>query len=63
MMQIIQRGKEEGHISNNLSPEAILLYIKMFRDVLNYPGLMLEENRQMQLDLSNLFFYGLVGRK
>lgn len=61
VMEIIEQGRREGYINNNISNETILFYMGMFWEVVNRPELFLEENKSIQLELSELFFYGIVG--
>ena len=61
VMEIIEQGRREGYINNNISNETILFFMGMFWEAVNRPELFLEENKSIQLELSELFFYGIVG--
>jgi predicted CopG family antitoxin len=64
MLELIQKGKAEGYIHHNISDEAILLYINMFRESKNSdPILKMEHNQQLYKDITTLFFYGLIGNR
>lgn len=62
MMALIEEGKRDGYVDPDLSDEAVLMFIQMFREFMQkeevYPHL-----QRMTGDLTKLFFYGLVGRK
>ena len=61
VMEIIEQGRKEGYINNNISDKTILFFMGMFWEAINHPELFLEENKSVQLELSELFFYGIVG--
>lgn len=62
MLELIQKGKTEGFIHHNISDEAILLYINMFRESKNSDSIIkMEHNQQLYKDITTLFFYGLIG--
>ncbi|WP_216830755.1 TetR/AcrR family transcriptional regulator [Alkalihalobacterium elongatum] len=60
--ELIEDGKKQGYIDQNLSHEAILFYIKMLKDYMQQ-----EEVYQKILplteDITNIFFYGICGKK
>lgn len=62
MMALIEEGKRDGYVDPDLSDEAVLMFIQMFREFMQkeevYPHL-----QRMTGDLTKLFFYGLVGSK
>lgn len=62
MMALIEEGKRDGYVDPDLSDEAVLMFIQMFREFMQkeevYPHL-----QKITGDLTKLFFYGLVGRK
>ena len=63
MLKLIERGKAEGYIHHNISNEAILLYINMFREGKHSDAfLSLEPKRHLFKELTTLFFYGLIGK-
>lgn len=64
MLELIQKGKTEGYIHHNISDEAILLYINMFRESKNSDSIIkMEHNQQLYKDITTLFFYGLIGNR
>jgi len=63
MLRLIEKGKEEGYIHHNISNEAILRYINMFRRGKNSDEFLdLKENKQLIKELATLFFYGVMGK-
>jgi len=62
LMEIIKQGRDEDYISQDISLNALLLYITLFKEVLNRPELMLNENKNVQLELGSMFFYGIMGK-
>lgn len=64
MLELIQKGKTEGYIHHNISDEAILLYINMFRESKNSDSIIkMEHNQQLYKDITTLFFCGLIGNR
>jgi AcrR family transcriptional regulator len=59
ILNLIEQGKSEGYVDSTLSTDAILLYIGMFNNVLAQPGL----SKDIRLDFSKLFFYGILGKQ
>ncbi|KJS86206.1 MAG: hypothetical protein JM58_07250 [Peptococcaceae bacterium BICA1-8] len=62
LMEIIKQGRDEDYVSQDISIDALLLYITLFKEVINRPELILNENKTVQMELSSLFFYGLMGK-
>jgi AcrR family transcriptional regulator len=58
IMRLIEQGKEQGAISQDLSSEAVHLYIQALQRLLAQPGL----SQKARLDINALFFYGLQGK-
>ncbi|MBD2864120.1 TetR/AcrR family transcriptional regulator [Paenibacillus oceani] len=61
-IKLIELGKQEGCIDPNLSMEAVLLYIQMFKEVLAGPGFMEQSSPTILQDIDRLFYYGLIGK-
>ncbi|MEK5056905.1 hypothetical protein BK126_18750 [Paenibacillus sp. FSL H7-0326] len=59
---MIELGKQEGCIDPNLSMEAVLFYIQMFKEVLARPGFIAQSSTSMLQDMDRLFYYGLIGK-
>lgn len=57
LMDLIEQGKREGCIDNELSSESILIYINSLNAVLQS-----NINKKVRMDLGKLFFYGLFGQ-
>lgn len=62
MMEMIEQGKAEGYVNPDLSTNAILIYIHTFSEMTQRPELFSNTHMNELLDLSNLFFYGLLGQ-
>ncbi len=62
MIKLIEKGRSEGYVNENISMEAFLFYIKIFKEATNRPELSSERLRPAQRDLASLFFYGLMGK-
>lgn len=62
MIALFDEGKEQGFINQNMSNEAILVYMQMFKDYLQQKDVSLTV-LPMTEDLITLFFYGIVGKK
>lgn len=62
MIALFNEGKEQGYIDQNMSSEAILVYMQMFKDYLQQKSVALTV-LPMTEDLTKLFFYGIVGKK
>jgi AcrR family transcriptional regulator len=64
MIDLFDEGKKQGYIDQQLSREAIMLYLDIMRKgVFNSPGLPDEIKRNPELagELTSLFIYGLNG--
>ena len=65
-MDLIAEGKREGFIRPDMTPEAILLYVEMFRSLADRrPDLYIRliEDDSLFRDFSRIFLYGLMGRE
>lgn len=62
MIALFDEGKEQGFIDQNMSNEAILVYMQIFKDYLQQKDVSLTV-LPMTEDLITLFFYGIVGKK
>lgn len=63
LLKLIEKGREEGYIQHDISNEAILIYINMFREGKRSASLLnLEQSRDLFKDLVTLFFYGIFGK-
>ncbi|KUO51119.1 MAG: hypothetical protein APF76_16630 [Desulfitibacter sp. BRH_c19] len=60
MKKIIEQGKELGYINHDLSTDAIWFYIGLFKETLNRPEIYAKLDKTALLDITNLFFYGLL---
>lgn len=57
-LNLIEQGKNEGYVDADISSDAILLYVGMFKNLLAQSNL----NKKTRLDFSKLFFYGILGK-
>ncbi len=58
ILRLVEQGRAEGVINQDLSDEAILVYIRALRQMLSQPSI----SKKARLDLNMLFFYGLTGQ-
>lgn len=63
LMELIQEGLDQGYIEPGISTKTIMFYLNMFWETLNSSELLAEENKCIQMELSSLFFYGLMGKR
>lgn len=56
--KLVEQGKKEGSINSNISTESILLYVQMFKNLLDKPIV----SKQEAYDLIYLCFFGLLGK-
>lgn len=63
ILKLIEKGREEGYIQHDISNEAILFYINMFREGKRSDALLnFEKSRDLFKELVTLFFYGIFGK-
>ncbi|MDF2890076.1 MAG: hypothetical protein K0R80_443 [Clostridia bacterium] len=63
MLRLVEKGRAEGYINHNISNEAILLYINMFREGKRSNAFLdLEQSKQLFKEVVTLFFYGIMGK-
>lgn len=64
ILEFIEEGRNNGYINNNISTEAILLYLNIFREGTETPEVLggQQENARLSKELSTLFFYGILGK-
>lgn len=58
ILRLVEKGKKQGAISQDLSSAAVRLYIQALQGVLAQPSL----SRRARRDIDALFFYGLQGK-
>ncbi|GAE24869.1 transcriptional regulator [Halalkalibacter wakoensis JCM 9140] len=59
---LFKEGKEQGYIHPNLSDEAILFYVQMLKDYIQREDIY-EKILPLTEDITNIFFYGIVGNQ
>jgi AcrR family transcriptional regulator len=64
VLKLIDEGKKEGMVNQNVSMKSILFFLNMFEDASRkYPDLFAGEDRlSLMEDAFNLIFYGLIGK-
>ncbi|OLO28084.1 TetR family transcriptional regulator [Alkalihalophilus pseudofirmus] len=60
--QLFEDGKNQGFVDPNLSEEAILFYIKMLKDYIQQEAVY-QKVLPLTEDITNIFFYGICGKK
>ncbi|HHX24296.1 MAG TPA: TetR/AcrR family transcriptional regulator [Thermoanaerobacterales bacterium] len=63
MIRLIDKGRSEGYINKDISNEAFLFYITIYKEAINQHELISTLSKSAMQDLSSLFFYGLMGEK
>lgn len=58
----IQKGKNEGYIQREISSQALMLYLKMYQDMIKQPEAVSMKNQQVLKELYDLLLYGLIGK-
>ena len=58
LLKFIEQGKKEGCVNPDLSTEAILLYLDLFKPLLTQADI----SETVRRNLKTLFFYGLLGK-
>ncbi|TDL31911.1 TetR/AcrR family transcriptional regulator [Jeotgalibacillus sp. S-D1] len=60
--RLFKEGKEQGYVDPSLSEEAIMFYIQMLKEYVQREDV---HSKVLPLteDITNIFFYGIVGRK
>ncbi|GAB2535597.1 TetR/AcrR family transcriptional regulator [Gracilibacillus alcaliphilus] len=62
VMQLLQQGREEGLVHEQISDQAMLFYLQMFAEYLKREDLA-PQIIPMTEDLTRLFFYGIAGEE
>lgn len=63
ILKLIEKGRQEGYIQHNISNEAILIYINMFREGNRSDSFLnLKHSGDLFKELVTLFFYGIFGK-
>ncbi|MBA4496222.1 TetR/AcrR family transcriptional regulator [Paenactinomyces guangxiensis] len=65
LLKLIEKGKSQGYINQDISVEAILKYIHMFKEAKYRLDTLSDDpkrNLRLSRELSALFFYGLMGK-
>lgn len=63
MIRLIEKGRSEGYVNKDISNEAFLFYIGIFKEATNQHELTSKLSKSAMQDLASLFFYGLMGEK
>lgn len=62
ILQFIKKGRREGYIHKELSNDAVMLYLQMYRDVAHHPDLLSNKNKGLLKELYSMMLYGLAGQ-
>lgn len=62
LMKMIEQGQKEGNVDPNISSNAILIYIQIFKEALAKPEFFAHTNQAVLQDLNRLFYYGFMGK-
>jgi AcrR family transcriptional regulator len=60
--QLIEEGKSKGYIDQDISTEAIMIYIHMFKDYMKKDDIR-DYILPLTEDIIKLFFYGMMGKR
>ncbi|WP_208591536.1 TetR/AcrR family transcriptional regulator [Gracilibacillus suaedae] len=60
--QLIAEGKSKGYIHQDISTEAIMIYIHMFKDYMKKDDIS-DHILPLTEDIIKLFFYGMMGKR
>ena len=60
--EMVRQGKAEGSLAQDLSEDAVLFYLELFRRSQNHPDFLDPANSALRKGLVHLFFYGLLGK-
>ncbi|HEY4601842.1 MAG TPA: TetR/AcrR family transcriptional regulator [Cerasibacillus sp.] len=60
-MELFEVGKAQGYIDQSISNEAILLYIKMFKEYMQQEDV-IQNILPITEDFTKLFFFGIAGK-
>lgn len=63
MIRIIDKGRREGYINKDISNEAFLFYITIFKEAIKQHELISSLSKSAMQEIASLFFYGLMGEK
>ncbi len=61
--EMVRQGKTEGTLNPDLSEDAVLFYLELFRRSQSHPDFLAPANTELRKGLVHLFFYGLLGQK
>ncbi|WP_413375964.1 TetR/AcrR family transcriptional regulator [Alkalihalobacillus sp. 1P02AB] len=62
LIELFNEGKKQGYIDPNISNEAMLLYLQMFKDFMQRKDIA-QTLLPVTQELTKLFFYGIVGER
>jgi len=63
MMRLIEKGRSEGCINKEISNEAFLFYITIFKEAIQRHELISKLSKSAMQEIASLFFYGILGEK
>ncbi len=62
ILQFIDKGRREGYIHKELSNDAVMLYLQMYRDIAHHPDQLNNKNKDLLKELYSMMLYGLAGQ-
>lgn len=62
ILQFIDKGRREGYIHHELSNDAVMLYLQMYRDTAHRADLLNNRNKDLLRELYSMMLYGLAGQ-
>lgn len=57
----IEKGRNEGFIQRKISTKAMMVYLRMYQNILKNTDLVKAENQELLTELYDLLLYGLIG--
>jgi len=60
--KLIQEGKRTDSINADISSEAVLLYLQIFKEAITRPGFLTQASPTTLKDLNSLLYFGLLGK-
>lgn len=61
ILQFIDKGRRECYINHELSNDAVMLYLQMYRDTAHRADLLNNRNKDRLRELYSMMLYGLAG--
>jgi len=62
LVRLLDQGRAEGYIDPNISNEAIMIYVSIFKNGMDESTAQIVHNSKLLMEIGNLFFFGIIGR-